>query len=111
MEMENTALQNIIFSARALLGARDYRACERLVREAMGAYPDDAVPHNLMGLLCESKGDHLRAMKHFRAAWALDPTYVPALKNLDSFSSVFSCRKDFVFDESDCAPDASGQGR
>ena len=39
-------------------------------------------PHNLYGILLERTGDRLRALKHYRAAADLDPTYAPALNNL-----------------------------
>lgn len=93
-------LNSVITSARELIASNEFKECERLIRRAMGDFPDNAVPHNLMGLLYEKKGDHLNAMKHFRAAWALDPSYRPALKNLDSFGTVFS-DKVFIFDDDD----------
>lgn len=46
-------------------------------------------------------GDHAAAMKHFRAAWALDPTYLPSRFNLNQYSEFYSSKK-FAFDESDC---------
>ncbi|MPN31218.1 hypothetical protein SDC9_178692 [bioreactor metagenome] len=39
-------------------------------------------------------------MKHFRAAWALDPTYIPARQNLDCYGTFFSNGK-CAYDESD----------
>jgi Flp pilus assembly protein TadD len=38
--------------------------------------------HNLYGILLEYRGDRLRALKHYRAATDLDPTYIPAMNNL-----------------------------
>lgn len=38
--------------------------------------------HNLLGILSEIKGDLILAGKHYRASYALDPTYKPASKNL-----------------------------
>lgn len=40
----------------------------------------------------------MTAMKHFRAAWALDPTYLPARQNMDSF---YPSDK-WAYNESDC---------
>ena len=40
----------------------------------MAENPHGAVPHNLMGILLEKESNHVLAMKHFRAAYALDPT-------------------------------------
>lgn len=38
---------------------------------------------NLLGIIAELKNDLPLASKHFRAAYALDPTYQPALDNLE----------------------------
>ena len=93
-------LNSLIVDVREMMAKRELRECEKRIRQAMSDYPDNAIPHNLMGLLYEKKGDHLNAMKHFRAAWALDSSYRPALMNLDCFGSVFS-DKIFIFDETD----------
>lgn len=53
--------------------------------QAMEECPDSGIPHNLMGIWKENQGDHPGAMKHFRAAWALEPTFVPARWNLDVY--------------------------
>lgn len=100
--MDNS-LNSVIVKAREMMGRHEYRECEKMIRQAMCDYPDNAIPHNLMGLLYEKKGDHISAMKHFRAAWSLDPTYQPALLNLDCFGTMFS-EKIFIFDETDEPP-------
>lgn len=51
---------------------------EEVAAKAMGEYPHSPEPHNLMGIVLEKENEHVEAMKHFRAAWALDPTYLPA---------------------------------
>lgn len=58
-----------------------------LVYEKMAEYPHRPEPHNLLAILLEIDGDHLLAMKHLRAARALDPSYEPTNKNLSSFGS------------------------
>ena len=57
-----------------------------MVREVMGKYPDAAEPQSVQDTVGK-KGDHTGAMRHFRAAWALDPGYAPARKNLDRYGS------------------------
>lgn len=93
---------------RAFVGERKYRECEALIFDAMKKYPHAPEPHNLIGVLLEKQGDHLTAMKHFRAAWALDPTYLPARQNLDSFGTFFS-RGQYALDESDCPEKAQDE--
>lgn len=94
-------LQELCGSARKLVGEYRLDECERMVCEAMMNCPHAAEPHNLMGIILEKKGYHVAAMKHFRAASALDPTYVPARENMERFGS-FSTDKKLAFDESDC---------
>lgn len=96
--------QALCDQVRALI-QHDGDACEKLILDAMGKYPHAPEPNNLLGILLEKKGDHLLAMKHFRAAWALDPAYRPARQNLDSYASFYGCKAD-AFDESDCAEES-----
>jgi len=87
-------------SVRQLARKGGYAECEKLIAGAMGRHPHAPQPHNLMGVVFEMRNDHMTAMKHFRAAWSLDPTYLPARHNLDNFAS-FSAKSRFVFDENE----------
>lgn len=70
-----------------LIGSKDYDGALQAVRRAM--YLDCAKPQafNLAGALMEIKGNLSEARKYFRAAYALDPTFEPARKNLDRTTS------------------------
>lgn len=94
-------LAALCVTVRELSKQSQYKECEALVKNAMAKYPHAPQPHNLFGLLLEMQNDHLTAMKHFRAAWALDPTYIPSRQNLDHFGSFYPIEK-WAFDESDC---------
>lgn len=72
---------------KELVDQDEYEKSESLIKEAMGKYPHAPQPHNLIGLVQEAQGNHLIAMKHFRAAYALDPTYLPAQRNLEHFGT------------------------
>ena len=98
--------QALCDAVRALLKRNDEDACEKLIRDAMGNYPHAPEPNNLLGILLEKQGDHLLAMKHFRAAWALDPAYRPARQNLDNYASFYGRGAD-AYDESDCKEEPS----
>lgn len=74
--------------------------CEQLLKVAISKYPHDPEPHNLYGILFEKKYDHNMGMKHFRAAWDLDPTYLPARHNLEHYGT-FVSRGYCAYDESD----------
>lgn len=92
------ALSNVV---RDLICKREYQKCEFLIIDAMGKYPHAPEPHNLIGILLENRDGHLMAMKHFRAACALDPTYLPAMQNLDTYGTFFSTGR-CAFNENDC---------
>ena len=65
------------------VGNRDFEAAIEHVREAIALDPTRAEAFNLMGALLEIRGDRLNALKNYRAALSLDPTYEPATRNLD----------------------------
>ena len=72
-----------------------------MICASMGEYPSAPEPHNLLGVVLEKEGDHGLAMRHFRVALDLEPSYLPARHNLEHYGTFFtegSC----AFDESDC---------
>lgn len=85
---------------REMVNNGRYEDCMEPVCDAMKQNPDAPQPHNLLGIVLEKLGNHAAAMKHFRAAWALDPTYAPATYNLNAYGTFFSHGK-CAFDESD----------
>lgn len=94
-------LNDLIAKAKEMIEHREFDPCEALLATAMFQNPHSAVPHNLMGLLLEKKRKHEDAMKHFRAANALDPAYTPARWNLEGFAEFYKTRKD-AYSVSDC---------
>lgn len=101
MENKKSELSVLTSTVRELIGQKKYQECWQLIKEAMKEHPHAPEPHNLVGILLEHEGDHLTAMKHFRAAWALDPTYIPVRYNLEHFGTFFTTGKE-VYDEFDC---------
>ncbi len=93
-------LVGLCASVRAFVTDEAYEACIEPICRAMEQYPHAPQPHNLLGIILEKTGDHMSAMKHFRAAWALDPTYLPASHNLHTYGTFFSNGR-CAFDESD----------
>lgn len=98
-ENELTTLCNEI---RNLSNNGEFDKCLNLIYLSMSRFPDAPEPHNLLGIILEKTGNHPLAMKHFRAAWALDPTYHPANQNLMILGS-FEQHGEFAFDGSDCS--------
>jgi len=48
--------------------------------------------HNLLGVIAEHNDDLSLACKHYRAAYALDPSYKPAINNLERITNYTSSR-------------------
>ncbi len=104
---QEQALHQLCCTVRTLVMTGEYHKCTNLITKAMGAFPHNPEPHNLLGIVLEHEGDHCMAMKHFRAAWALDPAYAPANQNLTHYGTFYSNGK-CAYEESDCtakAPD------
>ena len=98
-------LQALCDGVRKYAKAHDYQKCVEMICEAMGKFPNAPQPHNLLGIVMEKEGDHAGAMKHFRAAYALDPAYIPARQNLDYYGTFYS-RGGCAYDERDCPQEA-----
>lgn len=104
---EQRAMQPLTAHIRALGAQRHFSEAEDEAAHAMAAAPHDAQPHNLMGIIAESRNDHVQAMKHFRAAWALDPMYRPARINMERYGSFSGQMPRPVYDETECAPSSA----
>lgn len=94
------SLKTLCNEVRNLINNGEYEACYDLIIEEMGKSPHAPEPHNLLGILLEKRRDHLLAMKHFRVASDLEPTYLPARHNLEIYGRFYSSGK-IAFDESD----------
>ncbi|MDD6435462.1 MAG: hypothetical protein PUF77_03610 [Clostridiales bacterium] len=86
---------------KRLIQKHEYRECEKKLGEAMKKEPHSAIPHNLMGILMENEKDHILAMKHFRAAYALDPAYIPPRYNMEQYG--INCGyREYAYSAEDC---------
>lgn len=74
--------EGFIDLAAECINNHKYTEAEQYIKSAMILDMTAPQPHNLLGILLEYRGDKLRAMKHYRAATDLDPTYMPAKNNL-----------------------------
>ncbi len=86
---------------REMIRVGNYQESETRVRELMMLYPDCAAPHNLYGIIMELQGDRICAMKHYRVAWALDNTYMPARHNMERLAGLEKSWK-IAFNAQDC---------
>ncbi|MEA4963417.1 hypothetical protein [Lutispora sp.] len=64
-----------------------YLQAEENIKQAMLINPHSSVVHNLYGIFEELLMKDNLARKHYRAAYALDPTYKPAIRNLERIST------------------------
>lgn len=94
-------LNELIETIRIAVRRRDYAGGELEIAKAMRDHPHSPIPHNLMGILFVSQQKQLTALKHFRAAAALDPTYLPARCNLELCASM-NAQGSFAYSISDC---------
>lgn len=78
-------LKDLCIKAKKDMESGKYEEAYRSITDAMKDYPDSGIPHNLLGIWEEHKRNHISAMKHFRAAWALEPTLLSARWNLDVY--------------------------
>lgn len=98
---EKQELQQLCLAVKGIVTNRNYEEAEKIIAEAMNMYPHSAIPHNLLGIILEKEDEHSLAMKHFRAAYALEPDYLPARHNLDLYESFYPMGT-AAYDEDDC---------
>lgn len=102
MDVTSTELANLCDRVKEHLSKNAYKACMEDICEAMYLYPNSPEPHNLMGILMEKQMNHIGAMKHFRAALDLDPTYLPARENMMDYAGMEMSMSRFRFHWADC---------
>jgi DNA-binding response OmpR family regulator len=68
--------------AKRCIGDRHFGGAIEHVRRAIFLDPGRPEAFNLLGALMEIQGDRIEAQKNYRAALSLDPSYEPAIKNL-----------------------------
>lgn len=99
-------IQKYCDTMRELLQQQAYEDCEKHTNRLMKRFPHIPEPHNIYGIILEKQGEHLLALKHFRAALSLDPSFAPAIHNLETYATLFSHGM-YAIDESDCQPEES----
>ncbi len=99
---DNANMTALCVAVRALIVGGEFGRSEAMIRQAMAEYPHAPEPHNLMGIQLENEEDHIAAMKHFRAAWALDPTYTPARFNIYQYADVLGGSRRDAYVQDDC---------
>lgn len=78
---------SLIELAKRQITDREFRKARETVQRAIAADPEKAEAYNLLGALHEIRNELLEALKFYRAALDIDPTYKPAWSNLDRATS------------------------
>jgi DNA-binding response OmpR family regulator len=82
-EQTATSYPALVEFAKRHIADRAFDQAEEAVRRAMATDPTHPEAFNLLGALFEIRGDWLEAMRLYRAALDLDPTYKPASVNVE----------------------------
>lgn len=73
--------------AKQSIAAGEFDFARAYARQAIYLEHHRPEAHNILGGICEAKGDRHEATKHYRVALEIDPTYAPAGKNLERVAS------------------------
>jgi DNA-binding response OmpR family regulator len=85
----------LIELARQCAQQSEFDQARKLIGEAMKQVPERPESFTLLGLITECLGDRLEALKLYRAALGLDPTYQPAEVNLERATTHLRARPCF----------------
>ncbi|HEX9724492.1 MAG TPA: response regulator [Vicinamibacteria bacterium] len=78
----------LVAEARHKMESRHLEAAMPCIRKAIGVDPGRPEAFNLLGVATARRGKTYRAQDYFRASLALDPTYAPALMNLERCGTI-----------------------
>lgn len=80
--------KTILIKAKSAIQERDLFYAENILRNANIVDNNRPETFNLLGIIAEFRGDSKQAMKMYRAALDIDPTYKPAQENLERSSDL-----------------------
>lgn len=79
---------DILNLSKAEINKHNFNNAVELLKKATSIDSEKPEPFNLLGVIYELQNKHSEAMKMYRAALALDPTYRPASENLQRASEM-----------------------
>ncbi|MFP4017570.1 MAG: response regulator [Halanaerobiales bacterium] len=85
-EKEVDSFEGILNLAKAEINKKNFNDAIDLLKKASSQDSEKPEPFNLMGIIYELKNQQAKAMKMYRAALALDPSYRPATDNIQRAS-------------------------
>jgi DNA-binding NtrC family response regulator len=74
--------QSLVECAKGFIIKKEFLEAKKWLQKALSTQPTSPAAFNLLGVMLEMEDQILEAEKMYRAALALDPTYVPANENL-----------------------------
>jgi len=85
---EANSFEDILNLAKGEINKKNFSEAIELLKKATSTDSEKPEPFNLMGIIYELKNQQAKAMKMYRAALALDPSYRPATDNLQRASEM-----------------------
>ncbi len=85
---EANSFEDILNLAKGEINKKNFIEAIELLKKATSTDSEKPEPFNLMGIIYELKNQQAKAMKMYRAALALDPSYRPATDNLQRASEM-----------------------
>ncbi|MBE3088792.1 MAG: response regulator [Actinobacteria bacterium] len=94
-ESEVKSFKDYLEYSKKCIFEKNYEKAKEYLKKAISEDLEAPEPQNLLGVLAEFEGDLLAGGRHYRAALELDPTYKPALENLERITR-FKYSKDGI---------------
>jgi len=91
--------QTLVETARKCITDRDSQAAAGYARKAIFKDPSKAEAFNLLGAAAELSGDRNNALKYYRTAATIGPSFEPARKNLERITNVFEHSSEICIDD------------
>jgi DNA-binding response OmpR family regulator len=98
----------LVETAKNRIKERNYQAAAGYARKAISRDPSKPEAFNILGAAAELAGDRENALKYYRTAAAMGPSFVLALKNLERITNVFGQPSEIYIDD-DSPPKRSGK--
>lgn len=86
-EKEVETFEDYITMAKNAINKRDFSKAKEMLKKATSEDSEKPEPFNLLGVIYEMQHKQAEAMKMYRAALALDPSYKPANENIERAGS------------------------
>lgn len=94
-------LKDIVEYSKKCIVEKRYDDAQKYLKMAIAKDIVSPEPYNLLGILEEYLGEISIAQKYYRAALAMEPSYIPALKNLERTAQFIYTKEGISFGNSE----------